>query len=55
MGQAGLALPEDVPNDGQVGAEDAAQGLEDGVCAERDVVPREVGIAAAEYDGETNG
>ena len=55
MGQAGLALPEDVPNDGQVGAEDAAQWLEDGVCAERNVVPREVGIAAAEYDGETNG
>lgn len=55
MGQAGLALPEDVPHDGQVGAEDAAQGLEDGVCAERDVVPREVGIAAAEYYGETDG
>ena len=55
MGQTGLALPEDVPHDGKVGAEDAAQGLENGVCAQRDVVPREVGIATTKYDGETDG
>ena len=55
MGQAGLALPEDVPHDGQVGAEDAAQGLEDGVRAERDVVPREVGVSATKYYRETDG
>jgi hypothetical protein len=55
VGQAGLALPENVPDDGEVGAEDAAQGLEDGVRAERDVVPREVGVTATEYYRETDG
>jgi hypothetical protein len=43
-----------VPYDGQVGAKDAAEGLEDGVGAEGDVVPCEVGAAAAEHYGEAD-
>ena len=45
-----------MPDDGEVGGEDAAKGLEHGVCAERDVGPCEVGVAAvAQDDGEAHG
>jgi hypothetical protein len=47
-------LPQHVPDYRKVGAEDAAQGLEDRVCAKRDVVPGEVCAAAAEHDGEAD-
>lgn len=39
-----------MPYDGQVGAEDAAEGFEDGVGAERDVVPGEVCTSAPKHD-----
>jgi hypothetical protein len=51
----GTALAQHVPDDGQIGAEDAAEWLEDGVSAEGDVVPCEVCAAAAEDDGEADG
>jgi hypothetical protein len=51
----GAALAQHVPDDGQVRAEDATEWLEDGVGAQRDVVPCKVGAAAAEDDREANG
>lgn len=44
-----------MPDDRQVGTEDATKGLEDGVRAERYVVPCKVGTAVAEHDSETDG
>jgi hypothetical protein len=44
-----------MPYDRQVGTKNATEGLEDGVCAERHVVPRKVGTAVAEHDSETEG
>jgi hypothetical protein len=39
-----------VPNDWDIGAEDAAEGLENGVCAQRNIVPGEVrGTVAKDY------
>jgi hypothetical protein len=38
----GTTFSHHVPYDRDVGAEDAAEGFEDGVCAERDVIPGEV-------------
>ena len=49
------AFSEHVPYDGEIGAEDAAEGLEDGVCAEGDVVPGEICATATEDDGESDG
>jgi hypothetical protein len=48
-------LAEHVPNDGDVGAEDAAEWLEDRVCAKRDVVPGEVWATATKDDCKTDG
>jgi hypothetical protein len=50
-----VALAQHVPDDRQVGAEDATEWLKDRVCAERDIVPCEVCTAAAEDDGEADG
>jgi hypothetical protein len=44
-----------MPDNGQVGAKDAAEGLKDGICAERDIVPCKVCAAAAEDDSESDG
>jgi hypothetical protein len=46
------AFTEHVPDDWEVGTEDAAEGLEDGIGAEGHVIPGEVGTAAAEDDGK---
>jgi hypothetical protein len=51
----GAAFTQHVPDDGEIGAEDAAERLKDGVCTERNVVPCEVCAAAAEDDGESDG
>ena len=53
--EACVALADHVPNDGQVGAQDAAERFEDGIGAERHVVPGEVRVATAEDDGEPDG
>ena len=53
MGETGAPLANHVPDDGEVSAEDASKGLEDGVCTKWDVVPREVGASMTEDDGET--
>jgi hypothetical protein len=48
-------LAEHVPDDGNVGAEDATERLENGVCAERDVVPGEVWATTTKDDCKTDG
>lgn len=50
----GTVLPQHVPDDGQVGAQDASEGFEDRVCAERDVVPSEVWASASEYNRQSD-
>ena len=42
-----------MPDDGEIGVENAAERLKDGVCAKLDIVSCEVGTAMAENDGET--
>ena len=54
-GKAGLALTHHVPDDGEVGTENATKWLEDGICAEWNIIPSEVRIAVAEDYGETYG
>lgn len=44
-----------MPDDRQVGTEDATEGLEDGVRAEGNVEPCEVGVSVAEDDSKTDG
>jgi hypothetical protein len=51
----GSAFAQHVPDDRKICAEDAAERLEDGVCAERDVVPGEVGTAATKDNSESDG
>ena len=46
-------LSHHVPDDRQIGTKNATEGLKDGVCAERYVVPREVETAVAEHDSQT--
>jgi hypothetical protein len=53
MGETGAPLAHHVPDDRKVSAEDATEGLEDGVCTKWDVVPREVGASMAKNDGKT--
>jgi hypothetical protein len=48
-------LAEHVPHDGNIGAEDAAEWLENRVCAERDVVPSKVWATPTENDCKANG
>jgi hypothetical protein len=51
----GSAFAQHMPYDGQVGTENAPEGLKDRVCAERDIVPRKVCTAATEDDGKSDG
>jgi hypothetical protein len=51
----GSTLAEHVPNYRKIGTEDTAEGFEDGVRAEGDIVPGEVCTATTEDDGESNG
>lgn len=44
-----------MPDDREVGTEDAAKRFEGGVGAERDVGPGEVSVAVAEHNGEADG
>lgn len=44
-----------VPDDGNVGAENATERLEDRICAERNVVPCEVRTTATEDYGQAYG
>ena len=48
MGEVGFPFAQHVPDDRKVGAEDATQRLEDGVCTKWDVVPCKVGVAVTE-------
>lgn len=51
----GSMFAQHVPDDGDVGAENATEGLENRVCTERNVVPCEIWAAATEDDGKAYG
>lgn len=53
MREADFTLTPHMPDDGEIGVENAAERLKDGVCAKLDIVSCEVGTAMAENDGET--
>lgn len=48
-------FPPHVPDYRKIGAEDAAERLENGVCAQGDERPSEVGVTVAEHDSQTDG
>lgn len=52
--QLGPTFAHHMPDDREIGAENAAEWFEDRVGAERDIVPCEVGTTAAEDDCETD-
>jgi hypothetical protein len=48
----GSVFAQHVPDDWDVGAEDAAERLKDRICAERDIVPCKIWTAATEDNGK---